>query len=62
MSIRFREADGTGRLRTLVARKGEVTVVVSPRTYDKTTGGKVQQKISDVQLKQLAERALAAKS
>jgi hypothetical protein len=54
-------SDGTGRLRTLVARKGEVTVVVSPRTYDKIAGGKVQQKISDAQLKQLAERALAAK-
>jgi hypothetical protein len=54
-------SDAAGRLRSLVARKGEVTVVVSPRTYDKIVGGKVQQKISDAQLKQLAERALAAK-
>lgn len=54
-------ADATGRLRSLVARKGEVTVVVSPRTHDKSSGGKVQQRISDAQLKLLAERALAAK-
>ena len=53
--------DGTGRLRSLVARKGEVTVVVSPRTYDKVSEGKVQHRISDVQLVQLAGRALAAK-
>jgi hypothetical protein len=53
--------DGTGRLRSLVARKGEVTVVLSPRTYDKVSEGKVQQRISDAQLKQLAEKALAAK-
>jgi hypothetical protein len=54
-------ADPMGRLRSLVARKGEVTVVVSPRTYDKVSGGKAQQRISDAQLKQLAQRALAAK-
>lgn len=53
--------DTTGRLRSLVARKGEVTVMVSPRTYDKVSGGKVQQRISDAQLKQLAQKALAAK-
>jgi hypothetical protein len=54
-------SDGTGRLRSLVARKGEVTIVLSPRTYDKIVGGKLQQKISDAQLKQLAERALATR-
>ena len=53
--------DATGRLRSLVARKGEVAVVVSPRTHDKSSGGKVQHQISDAQLKQLAERALAAR-
>jgi len=36
-------------------------VVLSPRTYDKVSEGKVQQRISDAQLKQLAEKALAAK-
>ena len=54
-------SDATGRLRALVARRGEVTVVLSPRTYDKIVNGKVQYKISDAQLRQLAERALAAK-
>ena len=53
--------DDTGRMRYLVARKGETTVVLFPLTYDKVVNGKVQYKISDAQLQQLAERALAAK-
>ena len=53
--------DDTGRMRYLVARKGETTVVLFPLTYDKVVNGKVQYKISDAQLRQLAERALAAK-
>ena len=53
--------DETGRLRYLIARKGDTTVVLFPLTYDKASGGKVQYKISDAQLRQLGERALAAK-
>jgi len=53
--------DDTGRMRYLVARKGETTVVLFPLTYNKVVNGKVQYKISDAQLQQLAERALAAK-
>jgi hypothetical protein len=45
--------DETGLLRYLVARKGETTVVLFP-----LSGAK---KMSDDQLRQLAERALAAK-
>jgi hypothetical protein len=45
--------DETGMLRYLVARKGETTVVLFPLS--------AARKMSDDQLRQLAERALAAK-
>jgi hypothetical protein len=45
--------DDTGKLRYLVARKGETTVVLFPLSFTEP--------MSDEQLRKLAERALAAK-
>jgi hypothetical protein len=45
--------DDTGKLRYLVARKGETTVVLFPLSF--------KQPMSDDQLRKLAERALVAK-